>query len=235
MAIKLFSPAVVVVRRWLDEPDDKVEGLTPEYFALLKNEMDAMRTRDPQGRKRSNAGSGWQSNDGIDNNPIFNKLMRNIKKMAQNELLGFCGFKPGQGQIDQHNAWGNINYKNGSNQPHLHNGCSYSGACYIHADGDEGDIRFIETSKHFVGMPVNTPRMEESWAVAPRTGDILLFPSGLMHMVSTNTTDKDRYSISFNMDIRGGDNEDIFINEDEARHEKMDNIFKTDHFGKLIQ
>ena len=54
-------------------------------------------------------------------------------------------------------------------------------------------------------------------------------------MVATNTTDKDRYSISFNMDIRGGDNEDAFITEDEARHEKMDNIFKTDHFGKLIQ
>lgn len=224
------------MRQWLREPEDKVEGLTPEYFELLKNEMDAMRTRDPQGRNRSNAGHGWQSNDGIDNNPIFNKLMRNIKKMAQNELLGYCGFVPGAGQVNMHNAWGNINYKHGFNQPHLHNGCSYSGACYINADGDEGDIRFIETAKHFVGMPVGTPRMEESWGIQPKTGDIVLFPSGLMHMVAVNTTDKDRYSISFNMDLSVPENDRAsFIDDDEAKIEKLDNIFKTDHFGKLIQ
>ena len=60
MAIKLFSPAVICIREWLYNPEDKVEGLTPEYFQMLKDEMDAMRTRDREGRRRSNKGLGWQ-------------------------------------------------------------------------------------------------------------------------------------------------------------------------------
>ena len=46
-------------------------------------------------------------------------------------------------------------------------------------------------------MP-SLPRIRESVSVQPRTGDLFLFPSGLMHMVEPNITDKDRYSISFN-------------------------------------
>ena len=239
MAIKLFSPAVIVVREWLCNPEDKIEGLTPEYFNMLKEEIDAMRTRDPEGRTRSNKGHGWQSNDGIDNNPIFNKLMRQIKRTIQDELLGYCGFEPGSSVVNMHNAWANINYKHGHNAPHLHNGCCYSGACYINADGDEGDIKFIETTKHFVGMALPTPRMEESWGWKPTTGDILIFPSGLMHSVEPNMTDKDRYSISFNLDfnydLEKGRNYGNEPDSEEFQRENMGLIFKTDRFGKLIQ
>ena len=236
MAIKLFSPAVICVREWLSNPEDKVEGLTPEYFQMLKDEMDAMRTRDREGRRRSNKGLGWQSNDGIDNNPIFNKLMRQIKRTVTEEIMGYCGFERGTAQCVMHNSWGNINYPGGYNAPHLHNGCTYSGACYIRADGDEGDIKFIETTKHYVGMALSTPRMEESWGWQPKTGDILLFPSGLMHMVEPNTTDKDRYSISFNIEI-AQPNGEILIEEngEEWHKENIGLVFKTDRFGKLIQ
>lgn len=237
MAIKLFSPAVICFRQWLANPDDRVEGLTPEYFEILKNEIDAMRTRDPKGRHRSNKGYGWQSNDGIDNNPIFNKLMKQIKRTVAEEIMGYCGFKAGTCQTNMHNSWANINYQYGSNAPHLHNGCTYSGACYIQADGDEGDIKFLETSKHFVGMALPTPRMEESWHWKPKTGDILLFPSGLMHAVEVNMTPKDRYSISFNLDIRHdhGDGELVDYDSDEWREENLGLIFETDRFGKLIR
>ena len=236
MAIKLFSPAVICVREWLSNPEDKVEGLTPEYFQMLKDEMDAMRTRDREGRRRSNKGLGWQSNDGIDNNPIFNKLMRQIKRTVTEEIMGYCGFERGTAQCVMHNSWGNINYPGGYNAPHLHNGCTYSGACYIRADGDEGDIKFIETTKHYVGMALSSPRMEESWGWQPKTGDILLFPSGTMHMVEPNTTDKDRYSISFNIEI-SQPNGEILIEEngEEWHKENMGLVFKTDRFGKLIQ
>ena len=35
--------------------------------------------------------------------------------------------------------------------PHLHNGCFYSGVFYIRADGDEGNIRYIDTHFKVVG------------------------------------------------------------------------------------
>ena len=201
MAIKLFSPAVICIREWLYNPEDKVEGLTPEYFQMLKDEMDAMRTRDREGRRRSNKGLGWQSNDGIDNNPIFNKLMRQIKRTVTEEIMGYCGFEKGTAQCVMHNSWGNINYPGG-----------------------------------YVGMALSSPRMEESWGWQPKTGDILLFPSGTMHMVEPNTTDKDRYSISFNIEIQHPDGETLIEENGEEWHkENMGLVFRTDRFGKLIQ
>ncbi len=87
MAIRLCFPTVTVEKSYLHKKEDFVPGMTPEYFDMLKNEIDAMRMRDPQGRKRSNAGHGWQSNDGIDTSPIFTQAMREIKKVVGRELL----------------------------------------------------------------------------------------------------------------------------------------------------
>ena len=238
MAIKLFSPAVIGIREWLANPDHKVEGLTPEYFHMLKEEMDAMRSRDPEGRTRSNKGLGWQSNDGVDTNPIFNKLLRQIKRTVSEEIMGYCGYQKDSAECVMHNSWANINYQYGYNAPHLHNGCTYSGACYIRADGDEGDIKFIETSKHFVGAALGSPRMEESWHWKPKTGDILLFPSGLMHAVEPNMTPKDRYSISFNLEIRhrGHPEGDLIEHDsDEWQRENLGLVFNTERYVKVIQ
>ena len=79
MAIKLCFPTVSVQKSYLHKEIDFKKGMTAEYFDMCRKEIDAMRARDPQGRRRSNAGHGWQSNDGIDTNPIFSKLIRLIK------------------------------------------------------------------------------------------------------------------------------------------------------------
>ena len=85
-------------------------------------------------------------------------------------------------------------------------------------------------------MALSSPRMEESWGWQPKTGDILLFPSGTMHMVEPNTTDKDRYSISFNIEIQHPNGETLIEDNGEEWHkENMGLVFKTDRFGKLIQ
>ena len=41
---------------------------------------------DPKGRKISNAYTGWQSVDGCDNHPAFQKLMRCIKQTFYDEV-----------------------------------------------------------------------------------------------------------------------------------------------------
>ena len=72
--------------------------------------------------------------------PIFNKLMREIKRVVSHELMHYMGAEPGTSECIMHNSWANVNYKHGWNAPHLHNGCYYSGVMYIRADGDEGGI-----------------------------------------------------------------------------------------------
>ena len=47
--------------------------------------------------------------------------------------------------------------------------------------------------------------------VTPETGEVILFNSGIQHMVETNTSKKPRYSIAFNTFIKGqiGDFRDV--------------------------
>ena len=45
------------------------------------------------------------------------------------------------------------------------------------------------------------PRNSQSIEYIPNDGDILLFPAWLMHNTMANTTDEDRISVSFNIDI----------------------------------
>lgn len=233
MAIRLFAPSIICEKHFLSERDS-VDGITPEYFEMLKNEMDAMRERDPKGRHRSNQGYGWQSNDGIDTNPIFSKLIRLIKRTMSHEVMPYLGALPGTAETTMHNAWGNINYKMGWNAPHLHNGCFYSGVFYIKADGDEGCLRFIDTHFKVVGNLPPMPRCREADRFHPMTGDLYLFPSGLMHMVEPNTTDKDRYSISFNLETNDAHSGLRFKTDEQLNEENMDNVFEVDDMGKII-
>jgi len=232
MAIRLCFPTTLVEKSYLDKEIDFKKGMTAEYFDMCKKEMDAMRLRDPQGRRRSNAGYGWQSNDGIDDNPIFNKMMREIRRVVAFELMPFLGVVPGAAKCVLHNSWGNINYKFGWNAPHLHNGCFYSGVFYIKADGDEGDIRFMDTHFKVVGETPNVPRIRESVSLSPRTGDLYLFPSGLMHMVEPNTTEKDRYSISFNLEVSPFNPQ--IKPQKQLEEENADFIYEIDAEGRII-
>jgi uncharacterized protein (TIGR02466 family) len=227
MSVNILFPAFVFERNHLGEDEHIEEGMNAEYFNILKNEIDAMRRDDPLGRSVSNSG-GWQSVDKIDSNPIFVKAIRSIKRMIRTEMMPFLGRNEKDVIVNFHNSWANINDSGAWNKPHLHNGCFYSGVMYIDADGTEGDFSAIDTNHKVVGTFPNTPRIVESWKVSPKTGDVYLFPSGLMHMVEPNYTNKERYSISFNFDVA--------INSDDFRKDiKYPGLrFKVDESGDII-
>ena len=236
MAVRLMHPTYLFHSSFLHEPRDKCSTMTEEYFGLLRDEMDAIRKRD-KGRKISNQEStSWQSNDGIDQNPIFIGAIRQIKRKVRDEMMPFLGASKDSFDIHFHNAWGNINVFGAWNSPHLHNGCFYSGAMYIHADGDEGDIFFVDKDPKVVGDMPAVARLSDNIKIHPITGDLLLFPSGCMHMVAPNLTDKERYSISFNFnvqlrDYKLGKNEEDSIRKD---IKNIDNIWHIDDNGDYI-
>ncbi len=192
--IRLLFPYVCIEDNLLETGQ-----LDQEYIDLLKNEIDSMRKKDPVGRKISNQYTGWQSNDGCESSPIFTKLIRMINHKFNTELLNWTGHKSNQIQLNISNSWANINDKGAWNAPHLHNGCWYSGVFYVKSDGDEGNFVAVDSDPKVVSDFPHSPRDRQNWNLAPKTGHLFLFPSALMHMVEPNPTDKDRYSISFNM------------------------------------
>ena len=88
--IKILFPAYVLTKEYLGK--DKNSEITPEYMVALKEEIDAMRRRDPTGRNVSNR-NGWQSVDGIERNPVFIRAMRQIRREFRDELIPFLGIK----------------------------------------------------------------------------------------------------------------------------------------------
>ena len=201
MAVRLLFPTYVFHRNFTQENLPEHIGFSKEYCNMLRDEMDAMRRRDPIGRQLSNQYTGWQSNDGCEKNPTFQKCMNRIQQFFNDEVLPFHGLNGTQVKMDINNSWANINDKGAWNAPHLHNGCWYSGVFYIHSDGDEGRISMIDSMPKVVSDFPHSVRTPTSMPFEPITGECILFPSGLMHMVEPNPTNKERYSISFNCTI----------------------------------
>ena len=218
MSVRLLFPTYVFERNLLDTnlPEDR--GLSQQYMEQLVRECNAMRRKDPVGRQLSNQYTGWQSNDGCESHPAFQPLIKRIERTFYDEVWPFHGLDETECQMDVGNMWLNINDKGAWNRPHLHNGCFYSGVLYIKADGDEGCINFIDKDNKIAGNFPHCPKIKESKAFFPKTGDLHLFPSGLMHMVEPNTTDKDRYSISFNLNVETSNNHDNFVDDNHDLH-----------------
>ena len=122
MSVRLLFPT------FMFEYNIVEEGLvSEEYLMSLKNDMDAMRKKDPVGRRVSNQYTGWQSNDGVESRPAWQKLNRVIKNKFNDEVLPFLGVNTMNASINLGNVWANINDKGAWNTPHRHNGCWYSG------------------------------------------------------------------------------------------------------------
>jgi len=203
MSVRLLFPTFVFHRNLIQE--DIPDKLSQEYLDLLVREIDQMRRKDPKGRQISNAYTGWQSNDGCDSHPSFTKLVNRIEQLFADEVLPFHGITEKSGHrmnVKVGNMWANVNDNGAWNKPHLHNGCWYSGVFYIKADGDEGEFVAIDTMPKVVNDHPSSERTRESYDFPPTTGQLVLFPSATMHMVAPNSTDKDRYSVSFNCIVR---------------------------------
>ena len=82
MSVRLLFPTLLFEYNLLDE------GLITEtYLQELRADMNGMRKKDPEGRNVSNRYSGWQSNDGVNQRPAWNKIQRVIKNKLNDEVL----------------------------------------------------------------------------------------------------------------------------------------------------
>ena len=61
--------------------------ITHEQLEAMKKECYTMRKENPVGRTRSNNASGWQSNDGVNDRPIFQSLLNGVEGVFNNELF----------------------------------------------------------------------------------------------------------------------------------------------------
>ena len=110
----------------------ELELISERQMFAMQQECYTMRKNDPVGRARSNNGSGWQSNDGVNERPIFQSLLNGVETVFDNEVFPFYMGKESEDcKLHHGNYWVNINYQHSYNNVHTHPGCWYSGVFYL--------------------------------------------------------------------------------------------------------
>jgi|TARA_X000000950_G_scaffold226916_1_gene273859 uncharacterized protein (TIGR02466 family) len=101
-------------------------------------------------------------------------------------------------------GWMNATPSGGFNAPHTHPGAHWSGVYYVSQPavekGESGKIEFLNPRTDLPNWRIlKSPTFGAKRAIRPQPGELILFPSYLVHWVYPNETDEERVSIAFNM------------------------------------
>jgi uncharacterized protein (TIGR02466 family) len=101
-------------------------------------------------------------------------------------------------------AWANYTTRGQNHHAHRHPNSFLSGVFYLSVK-PEDKIVFVKDPQPAIQMAMN---VENEWnsmmmPFTVRPGDLVIFPSSLMHMVNTVSTPDTRVSIAFNSYLRG--------------------------------
>lgn len=104
-------------------------------------------------------------------------------------------------------SWLNYTNKGQYHHRHTHPNSIISGVFYFSANSEVDGINFYKPVKehNILYLPVESHDWynSDSWFFPVKSGDLIIFPSGLTHDVSVTTSDNVRISLAFNTFIRG--------------------------------
>ena len=157
--------------------------------------------KNSSGRVISNGG-GWQS-DNLDlATPELAELFAEVSKRLDEVHRAF-EFSASMRQMITE-AWININQKGHFNYSHDHPGSLFSAVYYVKGGADKGELEFKTpiaphtyaiSSEMVDGFNAFTGH---AMVIPPVTGDLLIFPSWLLHRVNMSQSDEERISIALN-------------------------------------
>ena len=161
--------------------------------------------KDNLGIQRSNV-NGWHSKSfriADKNSPAFAFFKETRKYII--DVFKIYGWKYEPEKVKMTEMWAIINKKNNLNTAHTHPNNYLSAAYYVKAPENCGTIKFINSNsvakERFPKLDQKTELNQNAVEIAPKEGDLLIFPAYLSHAVNRNLSDEDRVVISFNIDI----------------------------------
>lgn len=180
--------------------DDK-DALNADLLAL------GSRLRaDSDGVEKSNRG-GWHSEGNLFD--VEDPATAKLRTIAENAVLNATetiGTVPDKHRMKLF-AWMNANPPGGFNAPHTHPGAHWSGVYYVSQpeidEGNSGMIEFLDPRSDLPEWRILKARsFRPKIKIRPQPGEIVLFPSYLVHWVYPNEADEERVSIAFNATFR---------------------------------
>jgi len=158
-----------------------------------------------------------QGNATSNDNYILNqKIFQNLKKDLDLKIQDYFDkvISPANNitpYITQ--SWLNYTETNQYHHKHQHANSLISGVFYINCDNKFDKIKFFNDKYQTIKPEIKDYNIwnSETWWFSVKTGDIILFPSSLSHMVETKQGTNTRISLAFNVFIKGkiGNNKSI--------------------------
>ena len=183
---------------------DNYNSINEQMYKFIK----ITQSKDQQGISKSNI-KGWHSKD-------FNMQENEPKDFikfilpAIEQVITDMNWEKQKQSININNMWAIINTGGSANLRHQHGNSTISGAYYVRAPKNSGDIVFYDPRP----APVYTypksvnPNLLNAQVngISPKEGALVLFPSYLDHSVNENLSNEERIVISFNITIQSKSN-----------------------------
>jgi hypothetical protein len=150
----------------------------------------------------------------VDKNVLERAELAGIKQLIMHEI-NFCAREVYAVSTDVEfyitNSWINIYGRGDQAGAHMHHNSLLSGVLYLQASEAGGQIVFHRDTQSQLPFP---PVLDldvvshniyncKSWGYQPKTNDICIFPSIVSHSVQPNNSDEGRWSLAFNVFVRG--------------------------------
>ena len=159
---------------------------------------------DQIGINKSNV-RGWHSQDFDLNDNDPQKFINFILPEIQ-QVMTDMNWEKNKQIAKINNMWAIINTGGSGNLRHQHGNSTISGAYYVRAPINSGDIIFYDPrpAPVYSHPNVNNPNLLNAQVngISPKEGALVLFPSYLDHSVNENKSSEERIVISFNIKIQ---------------------------------
>ena len=154
--------------------------------------------------KTKNTGNLTSANRYVLDDPAMKNIRKSIQFYIDDYMQRVYAPKnPVEAYLTQ--TWLNYTEKGEYHHKHAHPNSWISGCLYINADREQDKITFFKETYNRIDLPTENYNAfnSSSWWFSVGTGDIVLFPSYLTHMVEQTTSTDTRISIAFNTFLKG--------------------------------
>ena len=181
---------------------------TPVYFSQLNRKLTKKELLKVDNIKKdchNNSGNITSNNNYVLNLKEFknikNEIDLRIKDYFEKVICSSNNLTP---YITQ--SWLNYTNKKEYHHQHEHPNSFVSGVFYINSNKEYDKIKFFKKDYYQIIKPeVKEYNLynSDNWWFSVKTGDIILFPSSLTHMVEIKQGDNTRVSLAFNIFVKG--------------------------------
>jgi uncharacterized protein (TIGR02466 family) len=180
---------------------------TPVYTSKLEKKLTASELKFIDKNKKNtykNEGNLTSNNHYILNEKPFKELKLQLELRVDdyfNKVI--CSSDDIKPYITQ--SWLNYTEETQHHHNHAHPNSLVSGVLYLNSDPEFDKIVFIKSVYNGIKPSPKEYNLwnSDSWYVPVKTGDIIMFPSSLTHMVESKKGSNTRVSLAFNVFIKG--------------------------------